>query len=230
MRTVAAAVLAALTAACAAPRPATVVRVTGEGRAVAKPDVAALALGVEAVAPQLADAVRDADSRMRSVLAALDGAGIPRDDVRTLRYDVGMERRYDPKTGRTGEITGYRVVHELRVAVRGGEPARAGAALQAALGAGANVVHSIAFETEDASTDRARALEAAVAAARSKGEALARAAGRRLGEPTEIAEGGRGPAPVMRMPKAMAAEGGPAPIEPGELEFTAQVEVEYPLR
>ena len=232
MRTVAAvAVLTALGAACAGPRSRDLVRVAGEGRVLAKPDVATLALGVEALAPQLADALRDADARMRSVLTALDGAKVPRDDVRTIRYDVAMERRYDPKLGRLGEITGYRVAHEVRVAVRGGDPARAGVALQAALGAGANVVHSIAFEKEDASAERARALEAAVASARKKAEAIAHAAGRALGEPIAISEGGRGPVvPVTNVARSMAAEAAPAPVQGGELEFTAQVEVEYPLQ
>jgi hypothetical protein len=50
----------------------------------------------------------------------------------------------------------------------------AGQALEAAVAAGANVVHSISFEKEDATAERARALEAAMADARTKGEALAR--------------------------------------------------------
>jgi uncharacterized protein YggE len=215
-------------AACASPR--ALLRVSGEGRAAAKPDLATLAIGVESLAPALPDAVRDADERLRRVAAALEGARIPAEDVRTTRYDVGMERRFDPQRGGPGEITGYRVVHELRVLVRGGEPARAGAALDAALRAGANLVHSVAFEKADLAPERARALEAALAAARLKAEALARAAGRALGPPSAIAEqSGQGPIVPLRMARVAAAEAG-TPLQAGELEVTAAVDVEYPLR
>jgi uncharacterized protein YggE len=229
------ALAALLAAACAHARPAdargpSVLRVAGEGRVPARPDLATVALGVEALAKALPDALRDADVRSRAILAALAGAGVAEKDVRTTRYDVQLERRYDPQRGGPGELVGYRVVHELHVAVRGGDPARVGTALDAATRAGANVVHSISFEKEDVTAERARALELGIAAARAKAEAMARAAGRSLGEVVAVSEtAGRGPIVPLRKTMAYAAEQS-APVQAGELEVAAEVEVEFALR
>jgi uncharacterized protein YggE len=205
-------------------------RVSGEGRTTAAPDVTVFALGVETTGKDVAGAVAEADRRMRAVSAALTGAGIASRDLRTTRYDVVPERRFDPQRGGPGELVGYRVVHELRVVVRGGDPARAGVALDAAMQGGANLVHSISFEKEDLSPERARALAAAVTAARGKAEALAAAAGRALGEVVAVSEAS-GRAPVVPFRKAMVAtEAAGAPLEAGELEVVAEVEVEFALR
>ncbi|HET7752427.1 MAG TPA: SIMPL domain-containing protein [Anaeromyxobacteraceae bacterium] len=206
------------------------IRATGEGRVTAEPDVAVLAIGVEALAKALPDASRDADQRMRRVVAALEGAGVQKRDVRTTRYDVNMERRFDPKLGTPGEIVGYRVVHELRVVVRDRDPARAGTALDAALRAGANLVHSLSFEREDATAERSRALALAIEAARAKAEVMAKAAGVSLGAVREVSEAGGGGVPVVRTMKmaTMAAEA--APFQGGDLEFTANVDVVFGIQ
>lgn len=209
--------------------PATL-RVNGEGRVTAEPDIAVLSIGVEALAKALSDATKDADARMGRIVDALQGAGVEPRDVRTTRYDVGMERRFDPKTGTQGEIIGYRVVHELRVVVRQKDPARVGAALDAALRAGSNLVHSVSFEKEDATAERSRALALAIEAARAKAEVMARAAGVTLGEVREVNEaGGMGP-PVLRSMKAAEFAASGAPLQGGDLEFTAAVDVAFAIR
>jgi uncharacterized protein YggE len=204
------------------------IRVSGEGRAPATPDLATVSLGVDALAPNVGDAAKDADGRMRAVLEAVRAAGVAAKDVRTTRYDVQLEQRYQPNAPPVP--AGYRVTHLLHVVVRGGDPARTGGVLDAALRAGANVVQSISFEKEDVAPERARALEAAVADARARAEALARAAGRTLGEVRSVSEAGTGPiVPLVRARGALAAQAA-APVQAGELEVTAQVEVEFGLR
>ena len=205
-------------------------RVSAEGRVMAEPDIAVLSVGVEALAKAMADATRDADARMRKVVEALAESGIDRRDVRTTRYDVGMERRFDPKLGTPGEIVGYRVVHELRVVVRQRDPARVGAALEAALRAGANLVHSVSFEKEDATAERSRALALAIEAARAKAEVMADAAGVSLGEIREVNEaGGSGP-PMVRSMKMTTFDAEGAPLQGGDLEFRAAVDVAFAIR
>jgi hypothetical protein len=204
--------------------------VTAEGRVSAEPDIAVLSIGVEAVAKALPAATRDADARMRRVVDALKSAGVDPRDVRTTRYDVGMERRFDPKLGTTGEIVGYRVVHELRVVVRDRDPARAGAALEAALGAGANLVHSVSFDKDDSTAERSRALALAIEAARAKAEVMARAAGVTLGAVREVSEaGGSGP-PMPYDAKMVRMSAEASPLQGGDLEFTAAVNVVFDIR
>jgi uncharacterized protein YggE len=232
------AVLVLLVAGCAGPRAGgrphvgATLQVSGEGRAAAAPDRVSFVVGVESFAREVAPAVAEADRRLRAVRAALGEGGVEARDLRTTRYDVLPERRYDPQAGGHGELVGYRVVHELQAVVRGGDAARAGVALDAATRGGANLLHSIRFEKEDLSAERARALEAAVGAARGKAQAIAAAAGRTLGDVTAVTEGGgRGPIVPLRGAKMVAAEAAAgAPLEAGELEVVAQVEVEFALR
>jgi len=202
-------------------------RVLGEGQAAAAPDVAIAFLGVEALAPDLSAATADANERMRRVLEALSASGVARKDVQTSRYDVAVERRPEPRGG-AAAVSGYHVTNEVRVTLR--DLARVGRVLDAAVKAGANASRGLAFRKDDPSAERNRALSAAIAAAHAKAEVLARAAGRELGEVLEIAEGG-GPRPVpVQAFRALAAVSDAVPVEAGELQFTAQVEVVYAIK
>jgi uncharacterized protein YggE len=63
-----------------------------------------------------------------------------------------------------------------------------------------------------------------------KGEALARAAGRARGEVVAVSEvTGRGPVVPLRKAMVVAESAGP-PLQAGELEVAAEVEVEFALR
>ncbi len=207
-------------------RPRTV-RVVGEGHATAAPDVAVAFLGVESLAPDLSAATADASGRMRRVLEALSASGVARKDIQTSRYDVSVERRPDPRGG-PAPVSGYRVSNEVRVTFR--DLSRVGQVLDAAVKAGANATRGLAFRKDDPSAERSRALSGAMADARAKAEVLARAAGRELGEVLEVAEGG-GPRPLaVQGFRAMAAVSDAVPVEAGELQFSAQVEVVYALK
>ncbi len=202
------------------------VRVVGEGQATAAPDVAVAFLGVESLAPELSAAAADAGARMRRVLEALTASGVARKDIQTSRYDVAVERRPEPRGG-LGPVSGYHVTNEVRVTLR--DLARVGQVLDAAAKAGANATRGLAFRKDDPSAERSRALSAAMADARAKAEVLARAAGRELGEVLEVVEGGGArPLPVQGF-RAMALSDA-VPVEAGELQFSAQVEVVYALK
>jgi uncharacterized protein YggE len=233
-RCAALAAVALLLPACIAPRlapdhrrlGARTLRVTGEGKASARPDVAVATFGVEALGQGLSEASRDADERMRRILGALSQAGVAGRDLQTTRFDVSIERQQDPRGG-LGPITGYRVTSEVRATLR--DLGRVGALLDAVVQAGANSVHSLAFEKEDPAPELARARALAVAAARGKAEEIARAAGVALGEVLELGEGGAAPGPRPMLMRTMASAGG-APVEPGQLDFTVSVEAVFAIR
>lgn len=100
--------------------------------------------------------------------------------------------------------------------------ARVGAVIDAALGAGATNISGIRFESTRREPARLEALAKAVQAARREAEAIARAAGGRLGALLEASTAG----PVLYAPRAemalrtMAAD---TPIAPPALEVTATV-------
>ena len=204
------------------------IRVTGEGRAFAAPDVARVTIGVSARdATSLGRASAEASARMKKVLAALEKGGVAPKDVRTVRHDVEVQRSYEK--GTAGAVTGYLVSNQAAVTIR--DLAKLGGLLDQVVAAGSNAIDGLAFEKEDTSAERARALEAAVADARAKAAVLAKAAGATLGEVLVVAESSAGPIP-LRMDKGVAAMRAAAevPIAMGQLEVVATVDVSYAIR
>ncbi|MGC3999234.1 MAG: SIMPL domain-containing protein [Anaeromyxobacter sp.] len=172
----------------ASPAPAPrIIQVSGDGKVSVRPDVAVLVTGVEATGKDLAKVNKDANARMKQILAALAEVGVAEKDVQTLRNDIQVERPWDQKAGRPGPITGYTVNTEVRVKVRNLD--KLGPAIDKVVAAGSNTLRLLSFEKEDTTGEEARALGIAYAAARVKAEALAKAAGGALGEPLSISEG-----------------------------------------
>jgi uncharacterized protein len=208
------------------PQPRTI-RVGGEGRASAAPDVAIVTIGVDAIGKSLARTRADADARMREVVAAAKAAGIDPKDVQTTRYDVQIERPW--KDGQPGPITGYHVSNHARLKVR--DLTKLGTLLDSTATAGSNAIQGLAFQKEDTTAEESRALAQAVKVARAKAEALAKAAGVGLGDVVSIGESVSHPGPIpMRMEMAMAKSAGGAPVETGEIEVVANVEIVFGLK
>jgi uncharacterized protein YggE len=106
--------------------------------------------------------------------------------------------------------------------------AQLGPLLDRATAAGANEVEGLSLQKDDTAPEEARALAAAVRAARAKAEELARAAGLRLGEVLELSEGGRAPGPIPV--RAMAMRGAGVPVAEGQIEVSAEVEMVFAVR
>lgn len=197
-------------------------RVTGEGRASAVPDTAVVTFGVTAVNGSLAAATREATDRARRLSDVLRTVVAPA-DLQTARYDVQIEYAQSSRpSDAPPRITGYRVSNDLGARVR--DLSKLGGLLDRAVAAGANEIRGLAFLKDDTSPEQARALVAAVKAARAKAEEMARAAGVRLGELVDLSEGARGPGPVpvgRMMAMSVANE---VPVEAGQVEVAAHVE------
>ncbi|WP_437783657.1 SIMPL domain-containing protein [Sorangium sp. So ce1097] len=93
---------APLLAACApqaAPQAASpdvnTITVVGRGEVSAKPDVARAQLGIEVMAPTVAEATRIAAARMNEILAALRKAGVADKDIQTSNYSIQLVRQPD---------------------------------------------------------------------------------------------------------------------------------------
>lgn len=202
--------------------------VIGQGRATAKPDTALATIGVEVVGKSLEEASDRNNARMDALVKMLKSSGIAERDIQTVGYSVSPERKYSRDTG-PGEITGFRIVNQVRVKLR--DLKKVGATLDRAIKEGANTLQGVAFEVDDPTAFRARASAAAIAAARFKAEEMAKAAGVKLGEVLQISEVIGEPRPLAMMDRPMATSASRAvPIEQGELEFTAQLQVIYAIR
>jgi len=80
------------------------ITVLGQGEASARPDLARASLGVEVIAPSVADASSQAAARMNQVLAALKRAGIADKDIRTSNFSVSREQQPDYGTPMPGPM------------------------------------------------------------------------------------------------------------------------------
>ena len=126
-----------------------VIVVAGTGKFSAAPDTAQLTLGVMSQAATLAEATGDAARRMSAVVARVKSFGVADTDVVTVAYSVDPRMApLDPaRRDEPPRIIGYQVTNLAQVTVR--KLADAGPILDAAVGAGANVVRGIRFTLSD---------------------------------------------------------------------------------
>ena len=206
------------------------ITVVGSGSASAVPDVATANIGVDTQAASPEAATSQNDESLQAVLAALKAAGIEEKDIQTAYYNLYAEQRFDPATGQpTGQFT-YRVSASLSVKLR--DLAQVGAVLGNAVKAGANNISGVYFSIEDTARLQEAARAKAVADAKTRAQALAQLSGVQLGEVVSVSEVITGvPGPVYYETAAREGlGGGGAPIQPGQLEVSMQVQVSFAIR
>ena len=150
------------------------------------------------------------------MLDALAKLGLPRDQLGTEGYTVYPELCYD-KEGGSPKVTGYVVTNTVKAETHRVE--QAGAMIDAALGAGANLINSLSFYASSIDAPRREAISSAVMSARADAEAMARAAGGSLGTLIEMSTQGptSPPRPMydMAMVRGKVAQAEPTPMNPG---------------
>ncbi|HEX6306999.1 MAG TPA: SIMPL domain-containing protein [Longimicrobiales bacterium] len=196
-----------------------------------EPEIGVVMLAVESEAPNARAAAEANAERMTQLVTALRRAGVPERDIRTVSYELRPE--YARQTERTEEpprIAGYRAINMVQVTVD--TVARLGGIIDTAIGSGANRVMNVSFRLRDAHAAHIEAAAIAMRNARREAEALAEAAGERLGPALNITTGGyHTPPPPMpvyaarEMDMAVAA----TPVETGTLTVVATVNVVYQL-
>ncbi|HEY4689155.1 MAG TPA: SIMPL domain-containing protein [Anaerolineae bacterium] len=205
------------------------ITVVGAGSASAVPDVATAQIGVDTQSASPEEATRLNDEKLAAILEALQTAGIDAQDIQTTYYSLYAEQRYDPGTNQpTGEFT-YRVSSGLSVKIR--DLAKVGSILSDVVKAGANNISGVSFSIEETQVLEATAREKAVADAKARAESLAQLNGVELGEVAAISEVITGiPGPIVYERAALGLGGGGAPIQPGQLEVTMQVQVSFAIQ
>jgi hypothetical protein len=195
--------------------------VTGHGRASAPADAAELSLGVELVRATAREARASAAEAMVAVIAAIRAAGVPDAGIRTS--GLGLAAEMDYSDAAVPRRVGFRLTNRVTVVLEDVE--RVAAVVDAAIEAGATTFEGVSFRVRDAGGVRRAALLAAVADAGQSAEAIAAAAGLRLGEMTLLREGTPigGPSPRFAMMEALAS----TPVLPGAVDVEASVEASW---
>ena len=196
------------------------ITVTGVGTITSVPDKASFTIGVQTRGSTARIALGANSGQMRRVIAALRAAGVAKADIKT--QDVSVSPTYADED----QIDGYSARNSVLVTIR--DLTKAGPILDAASNAGANEAYGPTLSRSDEDELQAKALRSAVEDARKKAEALADAAGVRLGPVTAMTEGFSGGSQpyyegAMRLAKT------DAPIEPGTQDSQATVTVTFAI-
>jgi len=206
------------------PQQNTGIWVTGQGEAMAIPDIAELCLGIEAQADTVREAQAQASGAMDKVMEALKDNGVAEKDIQTQQFSIypvtgWIEQWYEE------EIIGYRVTNIVLAKIR--EVDKAGIIIDVVAKASGDLtrIQSISFSVDDPTPYYEEARGKAMEDAMNKATQLATSAGIQLGKPTYISE------EAAYVPKyfdevardeALAPE---TPISPGELKITVNVQV-----
>jgi uncharacterized protein len=211
--------------------PPRTIMVSGQGEIQAEPDRALVQLGVESRKPKLEEARAEVAKTVEAALKLTRDLKIDPKHVRATRVNVQAEYNWDDKA-RERHLIGYYVSRHIEVDLR--DLDKLGQLLERAFDLGINQVGDPQLDSSKRRELEREALAKAVQDARLNAEAVAKAAGARLGSPRTIqASSGFVPPPMpMRSFKAtaMAAESDAAQsYQSGQMGFTGTVQVQYDL-
>ncbi len=203
------------------------IEVSGSGEVRANPDRAAMDIAVETHAAGAAQAAAENAKLSQKIAQALEARLGGSGKIQTGSYNLMPEYRQNPGET-TSRVVGYVATNTVTVETTALD--RVGPLIDAAIGAGANRVDSVAFSLRDQSGPRNEAIAKAAADASSQARALAAALGvklKRVLHASTVAE----PRPVRFMGMAaarMAVENAaPTPISPGQITVPATVNLTY---
>lgn len=208
------------------------VTVVGEGTVSIEPNIATANIGIEVLRPTVKEASVAAESAMEEVRAALLAQELEESDIQTRNFSIYAER-FGPG-GLLGEDeVSYRVSNTVFITIRDLESV--GDVLDAAIDAGANNIYGVDFSLADPAVVESEARADAVADGYAKAKELAELIGVEIGGVVEVSEiigqgGGFFGGNFSHNAFADLSGGGAAPISPGELNLTMQLQITYELR
>lgn len=210
------------------PQQQTGIWVTGQGEAMAVPDMAAVRLGVEVQADTVAEAQTQASDAMGKVQQALEDNGVAEKDIQTQQYSIYPVTKWISDRDEQ-EIVGYRVTNIVVAKIRDVDGAGAIIDAVAEAGGDATRIQDISFDVDDRTPYYEQARAEAVEDASNKATQLAELADVRLGKATYVSEGAAYSLVRADSYDIYPEAGGTTPISPGELEITVQVQVIYQI-
>mgnify|MGYP001592663430 FL=1 len=218
------------------------ITLSGEGKVMAKPDVAKISATILTENESLKIA-QEENSRKSNVLTSfLKGVGIAEKDIRTIGYNIYPQYSYPPPCppyslcplgSDRPKIVGYQVRNSYEVTIR--DLGKTGEILSGIIGSGVNEVSGITFTIDEPEALQAEARKKAIDNARDKAKKLAADLDRRLGKIVNFSESGGFP-PIIFREAAFGGKGGggaepiPPSVEPGENEVIVNVAITYEFK
>ncbi|MEO5739440.1 MAG: SIMPL domain-containing protein [Vicinamibacterales bacterium] len=199
----------------------------GHAIVTARPDRAFVTIAAESRSKNSADAQKQNAAAMTAVLRKIDDAGVPKDAIRTIGYDLQPEFDYA-----NGRQTFRNYVARNTVEVRLDDIDRMGVVIDAAGAGGATTITGIRFDVRNRAALQRDALRQAVADARARADAAAAGAGASIDRVVRIEEDAQyePPRPMMRMAAQAVERDASTPVEPSTIEVQARVMMTVSLR
>ncbi len=202
------------------------VTASGTGTVAAPPDQAVMSFGVTRQNADAKVALDEASKVAEDITAAVKKAGVADEDIQTQSVSVFP---LTTDSGGKPAITGYQASLSVSTTVR--DLSKLGDTITAATGAGADTVNGPSFTVDDDATFREEAIQKAVDDARRSAEAMAKAAGKQVGDVVRLSASDTYASPMpMAGAEFRAADAASVPIEPGTLDVSANVVVVFALR
>jgi uncharacterized protein YggE len=195
---------------------------SGDATVSKKPDVAYLSAGVQSQQSTAAAAQSDLASKAAKLINRIKALGVADKDLTTSGYWLGPN--YSPG----GSISGYRASEQLQFKWHNVDTV--GKALDAVVQEGDATNISVGFGLADPKVAQAEARSAAIADARTKAQAMASAAGVKLGpvvRVSDLSSYSRFPTPQRYSGAAMTDSSTQIPV--GELTVQVSVEVDFTI-
>lgn len=202
--------------------------VQGSATLTVAPDQAVLSIGFFCEDPVSSIAQKLTADTSAAILAAVQAAGIPQEDIATTNLNTSPV--YDYVDG-TSKLRGYQVTHTYAITIR--DITKVGDVLDAALKAGANQTNGISYSFSKEQDVYLQALGQAVQNASAKADALAIASGVWLGnlqQITELTSNARPYAYAVMDNAYMKEASVGGTVVTGDLSIEATVDLVYQIR
>ena len=204
------------------------IAISAEGKVTALPDIASISVGVMTEKKTVAEAQKENTAKMNAIVAKIKEFGVAAEDIKTTNYSIYPQ--YDWIDNRQVE-RGFQVSQNVEVKVR--DLSKIGDILSAVGELGANQVGGVTFTIDEPEELRQQARLKGLEAAKAKAQALAEAAGVKLGKVVGFSENeGYVPSPMFyAKDAAMGLGGGSATpsIESGSQDVIVNVTVLYEI-
>jgi uncharacterized protein YggE len=188
--------------------------------------------GVEERAATVADAQKQAATKLDAITNAVKGLGVKPEDIVTNSYDIQPNYVYNSQ--QPPRLDGYIVRSQIILTIR--DVSKAGAIIDAVGSAGATLAGGINFTLDNNADAVKQARQAAIADAKNRAEQLAQAGGFGLGGVVNVTEfGGNQPQPIAQTNQRGLASVEAAPvattvIEAGQFKVVVNVQVIYAIK
>ncbi len=202
------------------------IAISAEGKVTALPDIASISVGVMTEKKSVAEAQKENTAKMNAIIAKVKEFGVADEDIKTTNYSIYPQ--YDWIDNRQVE-RGFQVTQNVGVKVR--DLSKIGDVLAAVGELGANQVGGVTFDIDEPEELRQQARLKGLEAAKSKAQALADAAGVKLGKVVGFSESEGYSAPVYYRDAAMGLGGGASnpTVESGSQDVVVNVTVLYEI-